>query len=210
MSKAFDRYQQAIQDFTERVRAISLQINGNRAAHQEAVKKLEDAVLAGLDSKDAEQEIGKLNAEHEILTYKSQALNRATHRGTNSFVKTAAQAVITENQMALTKLRDEYNELMRQAGKVFNDYLKIMAACGKLYHQGQSLREEAHLAMTDAGTNIGISGVGDENNLAQLRGPIFPDPKTVREAFLTGTLPSGSAPEVPPQQEQAEVEEVVN
>lgn len=189
MSEIFNRYQQAISDFSERVRSISQQINGNRASHQAAVKKLEDQVLAGLDSKEAEQEISKLNAENEILQYKAQALNRATHKGTNSFVRTAAQNVITENQISLTKLRDEYGELMRQARKVFQQYLEIIAACGKLYHAGATLREECALAMTDAGTNIGISGVGDENNLGQLRGPIFPDHKAVREAFLTGEVP---------------------
>jgi hypothetical protein len=190
MSSAFQKYNEAMAAFTQKIVESSEAINANRSAHVQAVKSFEEKVLEDADTRDAEAEIAHLNAEFEILNYRASALNKANgKKGTNSYIRKAAQIVIAENTKAMQMLLEKYAGQKKELDALTLLYLQKLVALGELYREGGHLREECNIAMTDAGMNLGVASPGDELFISRRKGWIFMDHSAIANAFINGELP---------------------
>jgi hypothetical protein len=191
MASAFGNYQQALKKFSEKIREISEEINNNRIHYQAATKQYEDAFLADDDAtaQEWEGELAGLNAEFEILNRKADALNSASGKGSNSFVRDAAKAVIVENRKAIEALRKTWDEKKSVLLTLQKQYLEILVDLGKLSRESGFLREQCTLASTDAGSNLFVSSLSDELDVSRKKGFLWLEDQHIRLAFTSGEMP---------------------
>lgn len=192
MSKAFDQYQQAVQLFSTTVREISQAINENRADHAAAVKQLEDALVMNQPVAAIEKKLLELDQALQILTYKSNALNRSKERGSNSFVKDAATKVLIANKASLEALRGKWAEEVQKLKKIMRDYHDVLIGMRSIHAEGKQLEEEVSLASKDAGQQIYFEPPGANLNIQRQQGDIFPSLKEIAEVWRSGIILSES------------------
>jgi hypothetical protein len=195
MTKVFEEYQQAIAAFTEKITQASQAINTNRAEHAVLVQRLEEAVLNDLPTVSIEKDIAEKDAEFQILSYKANALNKANKgKGSNSFVKKAAQAVVAGNGKAMEELRAKWDEMMAELQRIAGQYLTQLVVMGELFNQARALQEEVSMCGADTGVPAYLPRIGEDMDIARRRGTIFMDPNVIANAFISGELPRPPVP----------------
>lgn len=191
MGTAFDDFLDAQQKFMERVREASESINTNRQKYAGCLKRFEEAVLADTPTTELEKELAGINAEFEIINHRANALNKASgKKGSNGFVKNAALRVVEENTAAMAELQQKWDAQKIELNKALQKYYRVLVGMGKIYRTGQQLQEQVNLSSGSTGQNAFLPNVGGELNLAHRKGFIFPDPKTIADAFVNGALPA--------------------
>jgi hypothetical protein len=186
---AFEEYQAALRKFSERIHAVSEEINVNRAKFIQAGKRFEDAVLADQDTQEIESELAGLNAEMEILNRKADAFNKATGKGSNSFVREAAQKVIEENRKEIEALRVQWEAKKEIILDLQRQYLKALCDLGAIARESAHLREQCTLASGDAGSNVHVASLGDALDIYRRRGFVFMDEKKIALAYTSSKMP---------------------
>jgi hypothetical protein len=189
MSIAFAEFQEALKTFSKRVVEASEAINLNRMAHQLAVEKFEQAVVADQPTQELERNIAAVNAEFEILSHRANALNKATGKGGNAFVREAAKKVFQENTREIEGLREVWEAKKKELLTIQNAYLETLVEMGQLARMSSQLREECTLASGEAGLALHVASLGDDLLVSRRKGFIFLDPSEVALAYTSGELP---------------------
>jgi hypothetical protein len=189
MSKVFNEYQDALQKYAARVVAVSGDINDNRMRYNAALAQFEAAVLADQPTVELEKTMAGLNAEYEVLSHKANALNKASGKGSNSFVREAAQKVFKVNQAEILSMKEAWEEKKAALLAMQTQYLNLLVELGALAREASRLREECNLAGADAGLGLAVSALGDELQISRRRGWLFPDHNHVALAYTSGELP---------------------
>jgi hypothetical protein len=189
MSTVFSAFQEALKTFSKRIVEASEAINQNRMAHQLAVEKFEQAVVADQPTQELERNIAAVNAEFEILSHRANALNKATGKGGNVFVKEAAKKVFQENTKEIEGLREVWEAKKQELLSMQTLYLETLVELGQLARMSSTLREECTLASGEAGLALHVASLGDDLLVSRRKGFIFLDPSEVALAYTSGELP---------------------
>jgi hypothetical protein len=119
-------------------------------------------------------------------------LNKASGKGSNSFVRDAAQKVLKENKAAIETLRVQWDAKKKIVQDLQTQYLKALCELGALARESSFLREQCTLAAADAGSNVHVSALGDSLDIARRRGFVFIPEKAIALAYTSGEMPPGN------------------
>jgi hypothetical protein len=143
-------------------------------------------VIDGTALAPIQARIAQLENEYELLNRKAAALANSDKSET---LRSLAEGVVTENSAHLQGLRTEFHAILKEVEACRREYLRLVAKCGDLYREGKTLSNQINLvreSFRNRGPIVHVPGVGEDLNLAQMRGWIFFDNRDIKNVFERG------------------------
>ena len=97
--------------------------------------------------------------------------------------------MVAENSAHLQCLRADFQGISEELGTCRREYLRLTAKAGDVYRAGRTLSNEINLvreSVRSKGSIVHVPGVGDDLNLAQMKGSIFFDNRDIKNSFERG------------------------
>jgi hypothetical protein len=189
MGTPYEDFASAQQNVRERISKLNEEITVNRAQHGLALRRYDDATLAGQtkeadEAREAVEELDKKYqwAQRDIVLLSGDGGKRGTA------IMAAGSRVIDANRETMKKFQAEWDTIAAELMAHRRAFMEGVAALGNISKQTRSLRTQAEHVFTETQINSPwVSSPEDRDiNMIRNKGIIFFDNAKIAQTYRAG------------------------